>query len=198
MIDLTLASTSPFRKSILDKLTLPFNTISPNVDETSVEAESAEQLVERLAIAKATAGAQQGATGYVIGSDQVACFDNDILGKPHNHENAIAQLTRFSGKCVTFYTGLCLYHVPTNKSEHLVETFNVHFKELSHEQIEQYLLAEQPYNCAGSFKSEGLGILLFEKLEGRDPNALIGLPLIGLAELFNQFNQDLLSFVKTA
>lgn len=196
MIDLTLASTSPFRKSILAKLTIPFNSVSPEVDETAFDNESPNILVERLAIAKAAAGAQQVTSGYVIGSDQVACYENEILGKPHTHENAVAQLTRFSGKKVTFYTGLCIHHVPTGLQEHLVETFDVHFKILSEYQIEQYLKAEQPYNCAGSFKSEGLGILLFEKLEGRDPNALIGLPLIGLAELFSRFKLDLLSYVK--
>lgn len=197
MIELTLASTSIFRQAILEKLTLPFHCVSPNVDETAIEAETAQELVSRLAIAKAQAGSKLVDKGYVIGSDQVACFEKSILGKPHTHENAVAQLSQFSGNKVTFYTGLCLHHKESNQSEVLVETFNVHFKTLSEYQINQYLLAEQPYGCAGSFKSEGLGILLFKQLEGRDPNALIGLPLIGLAELFDRFNLDLLSYVKT-
>lgn len=180
---LYLASTSPFRREILSKLSLPFETLSPDVDETPLANESPEQLVERLSIAKARAIASKLSKGLVIGSDQVAVIDGKILGKPGNHDNAVKQLQNASGKTVTFLTGLCLFNAATNNMQVEVVPFNVVFRELTPEQIENYLLKEQPYNCAGSFKSEGLGITLFERLEGDDPNTLIGLPLIRLVRM---------------
>jgi MAF protein len=199
---LILASTSPFRKQLLNKLLVPFETASPLVDETPLSGERPIDLVQRLAFLKALAVAKQhnsltnerDAEGaLVIGSDQVAVFNGEILGKPHNHENAVKQLSKFSGNRVTFLTGLSVIDSITNESKTIVEPFDVEFKTLSHQIIESYLQAEQPYNCAGSFKSEGLGICLFDKLQGDDPNSLIGLPLIRLIRIFDEFGYDLFS-----
>lgn len=180
---LILASTSPFRKALLEKLSLEFECHKPHVDETPQPNESAEQLVLRLAEQKAHAVAKDASNSLVIGSDQVALFEGEILGKPHTRENAIAQLMRFSGKRVTFLTGLCLTDADSMQTHSLVEPFYVEFRPLTRAQVERYVDKEQPLNCAGSFKSEGLGICLFNKLEGDDPNALVGLPLIKLVGL---------------
>ena len=185
-MQLVLASTSPFRRSILEKLGLPFDCHAPEVDETPHSGESPAQLVERLSIAKAQAVAAHLKGGLVIGSDQVAVIDNEIVGKPGNHENAVAQLQRAAGKTVTFLTGLALVNATTASIQAEVVPFKVVFRQLAREQIENYLNAEQPYNCAGSFKSEGLGIALFERLEGDDPNTLIGLPLIRLIRMLEK------------
>ena len=193
MKKLILGSTSPFRKEILAKLNLPFDCAKPNIDETAFENESPVELVERLAIEKAKAVASEHPNALIIGSDQVAMCDGEILGKPHNFENAVKQLEKFSNKTVVFYTGLCVYDSGLDYTTALIEPFLVHFKALSYSEIENYLHAEQPYNCAGSFKSEGLGICLFEKLEGNDPNSLIGLPLIKLVELLKQHGVDVLA-----
>ena len=192
MRKLVLGSTSPFRKEILAKLNLPFECAKPNIDETPLESESPIALVERLAIEKAKAVAKEFPNALIIGSDQVALHNKTILGKPHTHEKAIEQLSSFSGNKVAFYTGLCVYDSATNKSVSLVEPFYVHFKTLTPHAIENYLMAEKPYKCAGSFKSEGLGICLFEKLEGDDPNTLIGMPLIKLTELLNELGLNVL------
>ena len=180
---LILASTSPFRKEILNKLGVTFDTLSPDVDETAFDNETPQQLVERLSIAKAKAVAANNPSALVIGSDQVSVIDGEIIGKPHTHENAIKQLKNASGRTVTFYTGLCLYNSSTNQYQSDVVPFNVVFRELTDSQIDSYLKKETPYNCAGSFKSEALGIVLFEKLEGDDPNTLMGLPLIRLVKM---------------
>ncbi|KPH64243.1 septum formation inhibitor Maf [Pseudoalteromonas porphyrae] len=190
---LILASSSPFRQSLLQKFNLPFDTFSPDVDETPHVNETPIALVSRLSELKARAATGLFKAGLVIGSDQVAIFDQQILGKPHNKENAIKQLSLFSGNTVTFLTGLCVYDILSNTTKTRVEPFDVTFKSLSHEQISAYCDAEQPYNCAGSFKSEGLGICLFEKLNGDDPNSLIGLPLIKLSQLLTEFGVDVLS-----
>ncbi len=179
---LILASTSPFRKAILEKLDIEFSTDSPDVDESQIENESADALVKRLAIAKAQAVAKHHKNALVIGSDQVAVIDNTILGKPGTRENAIKQLSYASGKSVIFYTGLCVLNTTTMQHHSCVEIFEVKFKKLSLSAIENYIDKEKPLNCAGSFKSEGLGIALFEKLQGDDPNTLIGLPLIRTIE----------------
>lgn len=186
MADLILASTSPFRKAILEKLDIPFDTQSPEVDETPLDNESPEMLVERLSIAKAKAIADSLDKGLIIGSDQVAIIDNKILGKPGSHAKAVEQLLQASGKTVTFLTGLCLYNATSKTYQVEVVPFNVVFRELTKKQIDNYLNKEQPYNCAGSFKSEGLGITLFEKLDGDDPNTLIGLPLIRLVRMLEK------------
>ncbi|MBE0363215.1 hypothetical protein PULV_a3827 [Pseudoalteromonas ulvae UL12] len=188
-----LASTSVFRQSLLQKFNIPFEVCSPRVDETAIENETAEELVKRLAIAKAQAVVKQGDAGIVIGSDQVALFKGQILGKPHTRENAIAQLMKFSGQKVQFLTGLALVNSATQEVQVTVETFNVYFRTLTEKQIAQYVDAEQPLNCAGSFKSEGLGICLFERFEGRDPNSLIGLPLMALNEMLLTWQIDILS-----
>jgi len=190
---LILASSSPFRQSLLQKFNLPFSTFSPDIDETALPNEAPEQLVYRLSESKARAAVKHFDQGLVIGSDQVAVFNGQILGKPHNKENAIVQLSLFSGQTVTFLTGLCVYDIAANKAKTLIEPFEVVFKTLTLEQIEAYCDAEQPYNCAGSFKSEGLGICLFKKLNGDDPNSLIGLPLIKLSQLLTEFDFDVLA-----
>ncbi|WP_413701687.1 Maf family protein [Psychromonas sp. KJ10-10] len=178
-----LASTSPFRKQLLEKLHIPFLTEKPNVDETPLEAETAKQLVERLAIQKALAISPKFENALVIGSDQVCVNDGVILGKPGNFENAFKQLKATSGKTITFYTGLALVNSQTGEHQSLVEPFVVKFRVLTDKMITNYLNKERPYQCAGDFKSEGYGISLFESFEGKDPNSLIGLPLISLISL---------------
>ena len=183
MTNLVLASTSPFRQQILRKLNIEFIVDAPQVDESPLPQESPEALVKRLSEAKAKNVAQRHENALIIGSDQVAVLNQQILGKPGNHENAVNQLRAASGQQVTFLTGLCLYNSATGRTQTKCVPFTVHFRQLTNDQIERYLLLEQPYNCAGSFKSEGLGISLFEKLEGDDPNTLIGLPLIELIRM---------------
>ena len=185
-MQLILASTSPFRKNVLEKLGLPFDCHAPEVDEAPQPGETPAQLVERLSIAKAQAVAAHLQQGLVIGSDQVAVIDDEILGKPGNHENAVGQLERASGKTVTFLTGLALVNAESGAIQAEVVPFKVVFRQLTQPQIVNYLNAEQPYNCAGSFKSEGLGIALFDRLEGDDPNTLIGLPLIRLIRMLEK------------
>lgn len=183
MQPLVLASTSPYRKELLQRLGLEFTTAAPNVDEAHQPGEIPEHLVRRLAEEKARAVAKQFPDALIIGSDQVAVIDTKILTKPGTHENAVDQLQRCSGRSVTFLTGLCLLNTRSGKAQIEVVPFRVHFRPLNSGQIENYLRREQPYNCAGSFKSEGLGIALFERLEGDDPAALIGLPLIRLTRM---------------
>jgi len=183
MSTIILASTSPFRQQILRKLNLDFSVAAPDVDEQVLEHESPVELVKRLAKEKALAVAPRFPEALIIGSDQAAVLNNQILGKPHNHENAVQQLKQASGQRVEFLTGLCLHNSKTHHTQIACASFTVYFRQLSDAQIERYLRAEQPYNCAGSFKSEGLGIALFEKLEGDDPNTLIGLPLIELIRM---------------
>lgn len=195
---LILASTSRYRRALLEKFAIPFKCIAPEVDETPKPHESAAQLVERLALAKALAVAADNPDALVIGSDQVAVIDGQIIGKPHSHERACRQLQAVSGQKVTFLTGLALVHLASGQQLSLVEPFDVHFKPLDDASIEHYLRLEQPYECAGSFKSEGLGILLFDSLSGRDPNTLIGLPLIALHELLGRVGYDVLAAARAA
>ena len=183
MLPLVLGSTSPFRRALLEKLGIPFATDAPHVDEAALPGEAPQALVRRLAEAKARDVATRHPAALVIGSDQVACVDDGILGKPGSRENAIAQLAAASGRAVVFHTGLCLYNGASGRTQVAVEPFTVHFRTLGRDQIERYVDREQPFNCAGSFKSEGYGITLFTALEGRDPNTLIGLPLIRLIEM---------------
>jgi septum formation protein len=180
---LVLASTSPYRRQLLERLGLPFTCAAPAVDERRRTGESPQVLVLRLAEAKARAVAPHHTNALIIGSDQVACLDNEVLGKPGDRAHAIAQLERASGRTLVFQTGLCLLSTATGRAQTLVEPFRVHFRTLDRRRIEGYLDREQPYDCAGSFKSEGLGIALFERFEGDDPNTLIGLPLIRLIAL---------------
>lgn len=180
---LVLASTSPFRRALLEKLDVEFETVAPDVDENILIDEIPEQLVARLSEAKAQAVADRFDHALVIGSDQVAVVDGQVLGKPGDHENAVKQLRRVSGKRVSFLTGLCVINTESQRVQLDVIPFNVIFRKLNDKQIENYLRKEKPYNCAGSFKSEGLGIALFDRLEGDDPNSLIGLPLIRLIRM---------------
>lgn len=183
MKPIVLASTSPFRRSLLEKLGLPFIAAAPQVDETPRLGEDARQLVTRLAQAKAQALKEHYPEHLIIGSDQVCVLNNQIAGKPHTEENAVQQLLQARGTIVTFYTGLALYNSQNGQLQTLCEPFDVHFRHLSEEEIRRYVQKEQPLQCAGSFKSEGLGITLFNRLEGKDPNTLIGLPLISLCEM---------------
>ncbi|RKF20137.1 septum formation inhibitor Maf [Alginatibacterium sediminis] len=192
-LPIILASTSVFRKQILDKLSLEFKCVDPACDESPLAGESADHLVERLAIAKAKAVAQQFDEHLIIGSDQVCEIDGQILGKPHTHENAVKQLQMASGKTVRFSTGLCLFNSKSQSIHSSVEYFDVCFRNLSKQIIEGYLHLEKPYKCAGSFKSEAAGIALFERLVGDDPNTLMGLPLIRLISFFEAENVRLFS-----
>lgn len=180
-----LASTSPFRRQLLERLGVPFETLSPEVDETPGHGERAEALVMRLAEAKARAGAGAWPDALIIGSDQVAVCGDDVLGKPGDHATACEQLGRLSGRRVTFYTGLCLFDARSGQPRVDLVPYHVSFRRLDPQQIDRYLKHDRPYNCAGSFKSEGLGISLFEAMQGEDPNALIGLPLIRLVSWLN-------------
>lgn len=179
---LLLASSSPFRRQLLDKLGLNFIHQSPDIDETRLAGESPVALVMRLAREKAAALADSHPDTLIIGSDQVAVIGDQVLGKPGTREKAIEQLSAASGQRVTFLTGLCLLNTATGRTQVACDPFHVQFRTLRPAQIERYVDAEQPLNCAGSFKSEGLGIVLFKALEGRDPNTLVGLPLILLTE----------------
>lgn len=191
MPELLLASSSPYRRHLLERLGLPFTTASPEVVETPFEAEPPEALALRLARSKARALAPKEPTDLlIIGSDQVASLDGRCLGKPGDHSSAFEQLRSASGRTVTFHTGLCLYDARTGVDETRCDTFRAHFRPLTEAQIDRYLKKEQPYDCAGAFKMEGLGICLFERLEGDDPNALIGLPLIRLTELLQNAGLD--------
>jgi septum formation protein len=180
---LILASTSPFRRELLARLGLPFSTQAPEADESRQSGEDAPALVARLAELKARVVARHEPAALIIGSDQAAVLDGAIIGKPGDHERAVAQLRRASGRTVTFFTGLCLLDSASGRRQVAVDLFRVVFRRLRPEMIESYLRREQPYHCAGSFKSEGLGIALFERLEGDDPTSLIGLPLIRLTRM---------------
>ena len=184
-LPLILGSTSPFRAELLQKLCISFDTAAPDINESPLANESPSELVERLSVCKAKKVAETHPAALIVGSDQVACVDQQILGKPHTHENAIEQLRFLSGKIVSFHTGLCFFNSESGNTQSTVEVFKVYFRALTDDQIERYLRNEQPYNCAGSFKSEALGVSLFKKLEGDDPNTLIGLPLIRLVEFLS-------------
>ncbi|WP_058913975.1 Maf family protein [Entomohabitans teleogrylli] len=183
MTPIVLASTSPFRRALLEKLGIPFICAIPDADETPREGETARQLVTRLAREKAQSLRVQYPSHLIIGSDQVCVLGNNITGKPHTERNAVAQLRQARGNRVTFYTGLALFNSSNGQLQSECEPFDVHFRHLSDEEIDHYVRREQPLWCAGSFKSEGLGITLFERLEGRDPNTLVGLPLIALCAM---------------
>ena len=178
---LILASTSRYRRELLQRLRIPFEVISPNVDETPLAGESTLDLALRLANAKAAAVAKEHPHAWVIGSDQVADLHGAAIGKPGNFERALAQLQLMRGQAVTFHTALCL--MKGEQQTTLNVPTEVTFRKLSDEVLKSYLLAEEPYDCAGSAKSEGLGISLLESIKSDDPTALIGLPLIALTGL---------------
>jgi 7-methyl-GTP pyrophosphatase len=185
-LKLILASSSPFRRELLARLNVPFEVMAPEIDETPRAGETPVALVERLAIEKARKIAARNPGTLVIGSDQVAVYDGAIVGKPHGHDKAVRQLRAASGKTVTLYTGLALVHADAGRVQCEVIPYRVTFRELTDAQIESYLRKEQPYSCAGSVRSEGLGIALLEKFEGDDPNTLIGLPLIRLVRMLEK------------
>jgi septum formation protein len=181
-----LASSSPFRKSLLERLQLSFECYSPEIDESLQPEESASTYVCRLAASKAQAVADKFPDAVVIGSDQCALLDDQILGKPGTHENALTQLKAAQGKTVVFHTGICVLHQASGFTEIEDILFQVKFRQLSDVQLERYLLVEQPYQCAGAFKSEGYGVCLFNQMQGDDPTALIGLPLIRLTSMLEK------------
>lgn len=188
MANLVLASSSPYRRALLERLGVPFEHAAPEVDETPRAGEIAEQLTLRLALDKARALAGRYADHLIIGSDQVLLLDGQAVSKPGTHAAATDQLRRCSGRTVQFTTSLCLLNSATGHYQLTSEPFKVSFRELDDDSIERYLQREQPYDCAGSFKMEGLGISLFRALQGDDPNSLIGLPLIRLCEMLR--NED--------
>ncbi|AMD00266.1 MULTISPECIES: Maf family protein [Halomonas] len=194
MSRLVLASSSPWRRQLLERLGLPFDWASPDIDETPRPGEPPEALVHRLSLAKAASVAEGYPDHLVIGSDQVAVFDGGILGKPGDAATARAQLARFSGHRVRFLTGLAL--IDSRAARHWVchECYDVVFRQLSDAEISRYVEREQPLDSAGSFRMEGLGIALFEKLEGDDPNTLVGLPLIRLCALLREAGLDPLAY----
>lgn len=181
---LVLASSSPYRRELLERLGLPFECASPDIDESPRQGESPEQLAMRLAEAKARALAPRYPAHWIIGSDQAAVLPDDtILGKPGNHQRAAEQLRQSSGNTVIFLTGLCLLDSASGEAMVRCIPYRVDFRELDDREIDSYLAAEQPWDCAGSFKMEGLGIALFRRMQGDDPNSLTGLPLIALTDL---------------
>lgn len=183
MQKLILASSSVYRRELLKHLELPFISVSPDVDEEPLARETPEVTALRLAQAKARKVGQEYTHAFIIGCDQVATLDGVQLGKPLTHDNAVKQLRMMRGRRVTFHSALCLYNSGTDNMQAEVVPYVVQFRDLSDAQIENYLLKEQPYHCAGSAKSEGLGIALIAAMHGEDPNALIGLPLISLVSM---------------
>ncbi|HOL65420.1 MAG TPA: Maf family nucleotide pyrophosphatase [Accumulibacter sp.] len=189
---LILASSSPFRREILSRLGLPFAMANPAIDETPLAGELPAATAIRLAEAKARAAAVLHPQALIIGSDQVACLDEQVFGKPGNHAAAVRQLQTMRGRSVNFLTALCLLDAGSGRVHLRSVPTVVTFRALSDAEIEAYLRKEQPYNCAGSAKSEGLGIALIASIVGDDPNALIGLPLIALCELLRLENVAIL------
>jgi septum formation protein len=180
---IVLASTSKYRSELLARLGLPFEVAAPDVDEMPLPHETPQETARRLAEAKARAVAARFPQAIVIGSDQVAVLDGTMLGKPGNHANAVRQLKAMRAKEVVFHTALCLCNAASGRAETRVVPYCVRFRDYSDTQIEHYLRREQPYDCAGSARCEGLGIALIAEMRGDDPNALIGLPLIALTEM---------------
>jgi septum formation protein len=183
---LILASTSPYRRELLCRLGLPFEVTNPQTDEAAQSGEAPEALALRLSEAKARAASTTYPDALIIGSDQVATVDGKIYGKPGSHERAVEQLRALSGKTVNFFTGLCLLNTRTGEADLRGVPTLVTFRELSDSEIENYLRREPAYNCAGSAKSEGLGIALLKSMQGDDPNALVGLPLIALCDMLRR------------
>ena len=188
MQEIILASTSPHRRELLGRLGLPFSVANPQTDESPLPGETPEALALRLSEAKARAVAAAHPRALIIGSDQVATVDGKIYGKPGDHSRAVQQLRELSGKTVNFFTGLCLYNAATGEAEVRGVPTLVTFRTLSDDEIEHYLRREPAYNCAGSAKSEGLGIALLQSMQGDDPNALVGLPLIALCDMLRRQN----------
>jgi septum formation protein len=189
---LVLASTSRYRRELLSRLHMPFEVAAPDVDETPLPAESPSATALRLSVLKAQAVARQFPNALIIGSDQVLMLDDEQLGKPGNYENALAQLRKMSGKAMVFHTALTLLNSRTGHAQTRDVPTVVHIRRLSDAQIEAYLKKEEPYDCAGSAKSESLGIALMERMDSPDPTALIGLPLMALTEMLMNEGVDVL------
>lgn len=179
-MQLILASTSPYRRQLLSRLQLPFETVAPDFEEQAGGKASAEEIVQFNALGKLRTVAKNYDKACVVASDQVACCDEELLGKPGNFEQAFRQLQGMSGKRITFITGLAMSWQGQERYEAI--PYHVQMRNLQDSEISYYLNAERPFDCAGSFKSEGLGVALFEKMEGDDPTALVGLPLIRLSQ----------------
>ena len=190
---LILGSTSPYRRELLQRLRLPFEVVRPEVDETPHAGELPVALAQRLAMEKALAVARQHPQAVVIGSDQVADLDGEPLGKPGTHERAVAQLQRMRGHTVVFQTAVAVVCIESGFAEQALAQVKVQFRQLSDAAIETYLRAEEPYDCAGSAKSEGLGIALLERIDNQDPSALVGLPLIHTCRLLRAAGVPLLN-----
>ncbi len=186
-----LASTSRYRAELLQRLHIEFEQKAPICDETPLKDEPALALVARLAVGKAVSIAEQHPESLVIGSDQVACCQGQIIGKPNDHSTAIQQLNTLSGETIEFHTGLCVMKHQTNQALKTVVTTSVVFKTLTPEQIERYLQTDKPYDCAASFRSEGYGSTIVERITTDDPTALIGLPIITVANYLNQLGMSL-------
>ena len=182
-MEIILASTSPYRRRLLERLQIPFHCLPPQVEEGRLPGEEPAAMAARLALAKARAIAKDHPEALVIGSDQVASLKGDLMGKPGSHDVAVSQLRCSAGKRVVFHTGLAVIVRSQNFERFHVEPFSVYFREVDDKSIENYLQRERPYDCAGSFKCEGLGIALFERLAGDDPTSLEGLPLIALTDM---------------
>jgi septum formation protein len=178
---LVLASTSPYRRQLLDRFGLPFTVAAPDVDESPLPGESAVDLVRRLARAKAEAIAERHPKSLIIGSDQLALCGRDVLGKPGSGERAIAQLKSLSGQRVAFNTAVHVVNSETGANEGHLDVTTVQFRKLTDEEIRRYVTRDKPYDCAGGFKAEALGLTLFDRVDSQDPTGLIGLPLIWLA-----------------
>ena len=191
-IPIILASTSRYRASLLQKLRVPFDVAAPNIDETPHRHESPRDSALRFAREKAMKIAEEHEDGLIIGSDQVAEINGHLLGKPGSRKCAIDQLRASSGRCVRFYTAVCLVDARSLKTLSDIDITKVYFRKLSDDQIDRYVDIDEPFDCAGGFKSEGLGITLFDKLETDDPNALVGLPLIKLTRLLERFGYPIL------
>jgi len=189
---LILASTSRYRRELLDRLRLPYEVHAPGVDETPLSGESPLALSQRLALAKAHAVAARFPEAVVIGSDQVADLNGEPLGKPGDHARATLQLRRMQGQTLVFQTAVAVVCATTGFSAHDIAPVRVTFRPLGDDAIERYLLAEEPYDCAGSAKSEGLGIALLEAIDSDDPTALVGLPLIRTCRMLRAAGMDLL------
>jgi septum formation protein len=190
---LILGSTSIYRRELLGRLRIPFSVESPHVDEVALPGETPADLAQRLALGKAQAVAERFPQAVVIGSDQVADLDGSALGKPGEHARAVLQLRQMSGKVVIFQTAIAVVCVASGFCQQALAPVKVKFRDLSDAEIENYLQAEQPYDCAGSAKSEGLGIVLLERIDNDDPTALVGLPLIRTAALLRAAGIDLLA-----
>ena len=187
-----LASTSPYRRELLSRLGLPFEVSNPDTDESRLPGEAPEAMALRLSESKARAVAEAFPGSLIIGSDQVATVDGKIYGKPGTHERAVAQLKELSGKTVNFFTGLCLLDSASGEAEVRGVPTLVKFRQLTDNEIENYLRREPAYNCAGSAKSEGLGIALLASMQGDDPNALVGLPLSALCDMLRKRGVEVL------